>query len=396
MSRREVTANEKSAKYGPWPDVATARLFLGGLAREDVPQTAVASWAQTLNISTLTPWLIRGELAGAALGRYGQQWPELRHALQTDQFMAAAEWELHTKTLEQLASALQTARVTAVLLKGAALALTVYPQHVWRTMSDVDLWVQGEEMAAAVAAITALGFAIHSKEDRPIFLQRLLQGEIQLYRTDWAQGLVELHWSPFSGWWLRRVAQAATDTVWARKEALPVTAAPGAFYQLTAEDMVLHVAVHMSVNHQLGMKACQELLDIALTAERRGVDWNVVAARAQEWRVGTAVYTVLQLLNELIGATGVEVALVKLRPSRLRRWLLARFVLPESVLAGQDLRGGQARYLLLLLLVDRPRDMLYLVFRTLWPEEEWLAARYGAQSVSRWRHIWRVLRHGQV
>lgn len=396
MSEHAVTVNKSGRQYGPWPDMATARLFLGGLAREDVPQTAVASWAQTLNISTLIPWLIRSELAGVALGRYGKQWPELRRALQTDQFMAAAEWELHTKTLAQLASALQTVRVTAVLLKGAALALTVYPQRIWRTMSDVDLWVQEEEMDVAVASITELGFAIYSKEDRPIILQRLSQGEIQLYRTDWAQGLVELHWSPFSGWWLQRVGQATADDVWARKETLPVTELTGAFHHLAAEDMVLHVAVHMTINHQLGMKACQELLDIALTAERRGVDWDVVAARAQEWRVGTAVYTVLHLLNELIGATGVEVALAKLRPSRLRRWLLAHFISPESVLAGQDLRGGQARYLLLLLLVDRPRDMLYLVFRTFWPETEWMQARYGARPISRWRHIWRVLRHGQV
>ncbi len=188
MSEHAVTVNKSGRQYGPWPDMATARLFLGGLAREDVPQTAVASWAQTLNISTLIPWLIRSELAGVALGRYGKQWPELRRALQTDQFMAAAEWELHTKTLAQLASALQTVRVTAVLLKGAALALTVYPQRIWRTMSDVDLWVQEEEMDVAVASITELGFAIYSKEDRPIILQRLSQGEIQLYRTDWAQG----------------------------------------------------------------------------------------------------------------------------------------------------------------------------------------------------------------
>jgi len=382
-------------RYGPWPDMATARFFLTGLITEsaniasDVPQ-----WCKTLDAAALAQWLVAAEIAGAANGRYGAAWPELRAALLQDRFLAMAEWELHDKTLAQLMTQFTQAEVTAVLLKGAALAQTVYPDRTWRTMSDIDIWVQAEEMAAAVAAVRAVGFEIHSKEERPWQLQQLSQGEIQLYRTDWAQGLVELHWLPFQGWWLLRVAQPDAAAVWARKE--PLNLEENGVYHLAAEDTVLQVALHLIISHQLGMKALQGLLDMALTAQVRGVDWGVVAERAREWRVRTAVYTVLSLLDALIGAAGVETALERLRPSRLRRWLIARFVSPEWVLAGRDLRNGRARYLLLLLLVDRPRDMLTLMFRTLWPEEEWMQARYGGKRVSRWRHMWRVMRYGQV
>ncbi|MCB8920905.1 MAG: nucleotidyltransferase family protein [Ardenticatenaceae bacterium] len=377
---------------GPWPDVATARLFLKELAMGTVDnQSAVMQWRQTLDVAVLADWLVRVELAGVAYGRYGGAWPELRAALQRDRFLAAAEWELHDETLAQLLRQFAVAGVTAVLLKGAALALTVYPDRTWRTMSDVDAWVQGVEMAAAVTAVRELGFGIYSKEERPWQLQQLSQGEVQLYRTEWAQGLVELHWSAFQGWWLLRVAQPDANGVWARKEPLSVAAGGSEVYQLAAEDMVLQVALHLVINHQLGMKALQGLLDIALTAQGRGVDWAVVAGRAKIWRVRTAVYTVLYLLDELIGVEGVEEALAQLRPSRLRRWLIGRFVSPESVLAGRDLRNGRMRHLFLLILVDRLRDMAYLVFRTLWPESEWMQARYGGKQVSRWRHLWRGL-----
>jgi hypothetical protein len=74
--------------------------------------------------------------------------------------------------------------------------------------------------------------------------------------------------------------------------------------------------------------------------------------------------------------------------------LLQRLVNPHSITAAADLRHGRWRYLLLLLLIDRPRDMLRLLYRAVWPEPEWLAARYGSDA-SRARHIRQMLRFGQ-
>ena len=119
------------------------------------------------------------------------------------------------------------------------------------------------------------------------------------------------------------------------------------------------------------------LIDLARLAQQRGVDWAVVAERAAAWRVGTAVYTVLELLDQLIGVAGMEEKLAGIRPSAVRRYLLRRWVTPESVLAGRDVRQGWQRYARLLLLVDRPRDAARLLWRTVWPEAAWLAARYG-------------------
>lgn len=381
---------------GPWPDVATARFFLRGMVYGDGVETAVARLRPFLPPAEVAEWLVAAEIGGLARARYGPVWPELRRALQDDHFLAVGEWELHAQTLARLEETLQEAGVTAVLLKGAALALTVYPEPAWRTMSDIDLWVRDEAMGDAVRAVQGVGFAVYSKEERPWQLQRLSRGEVQLYRADWAQGLVELHWSAFQGWWMLRVANADAAAVWARKKSLSLPESDAAFYQLEAADTVLQVGLHLAIGHQFGMKALQGLIDIALTARARRVDWRLVAERARRWRVATAVYTVLHLLDQLIGAQGVEIALQELQPGRLRRRLIGRFVSPESLLAGRDVRGGRARYLLLLLLVDRPRDMLYLVFRTLWPEEAWLAARYGERPVSRWRHVWNVLRYGRI
>jgi hypothetical protein len=55
--------------------------------------------------------------------------------------------------------------------------------------------------------------------------------------------------------------------------------------------------------------------------------------------------------------------------------------------------SGPRRFVLQLLLVDRPRDALRLIFRALWPEADWLAARYGRAGVGvRWRHLLAAVR----
>jgi len=136
-------------------------------------------------------------------------------------------------------------------------------------------------------------------------------------------------------------------------------------------------------------------MQIIPSLQKRGVHWLVVVERAQKQRVGTAVYTAFNLLNQLIGMEGLDEALAQLRPFPLRQRLLRRCVNAESITAGREAKHGRSRYLLLLLLVDRPRDMLKLIYRTLWPEDEWLNARYSGQ-VGRWRHVWCVARYGRI
>lgn len=375
-------------ELGPWPNVATARLFLGALVGL-VPAAAVP--VAGLDAVEMAEWLIAQGIGPVAADRLRTHWPQLAAKLQEDSFTAVAQSSLFATMLAQIEAAFSQTALPFVLLKGAALARGAYADAALRTMSDVDIWVQAADMPQAAVLMKGLGFKMHGgRKDRSLALQMLSQGEIQFYGQPW--GMVELHWSPFPGWWLKRTAQVDETAVWQRIE--PISATNPA-QQLAAEDMIIQVAVHLAVNHQFGMTAVRGLIDLALTAQTRPVDWLVVAQRAHEWRVGTAVWQALDLLQQLIGLPDVAAGLKLLRPSRLRRSLLRKFVLPESVLRGQDLRDGRARFLLLLLLVDRPGDMVRLIWRTLWPEPAWLAARYQEQG-GHWHHLWQVVRYGRI
>jgi hypothetical protein len=371
---------------GPWPDVATARLFLAQLLSDEqaLPITG-------LDLASLATWLTSHELGPLAYGRWQKTDPILARHLKLDRISALAESSMQQESLARIQQAFRAAGLPLVLLKGAALGRSVYVEPALRVMSDVDIWLRGADMPAGVTALTDLGYGIRGKDERPFSLQQLSRGEIRFGRPGWLE-LVELHWSPFAGWWLYRTAVVDDEAVWSRLEPI---AEETDVLQLSPEDMVIHLAVHTAVNHQFGLSALRSLVDIALTAQKRGVDWAVLAERANGWRVGTAVYSVLAILNQLFELEGLNVALLSLRPSALRRLLIKRFVTPKSILVGHDIRHGWQRYLLLLLLVDRSRDRARLIFRTLWPEPEWLAARYG-RSVSNWRHLWYLLSQRKI
>ncbi|MBK7917817.1 MAG: nucleotidyltransferase family protein [Chloroflexi bacterium] len=377
---------------GPWPDVATARSFLKVLAA--YPAGSVLPEAvRSVDVQTLAAWLKRADLGPLAYAASGLGWPELTRLLQPDVYSAMAEMSLRLNNVREISGVLSEAGIPALWLKGVALGQTIYPEAWLRTMSDVDVWLPEEWMAAALTALQRRGYQMHAgREERPLALQQLSQGEIKLTRSGEYPQLVELHWGPLAGWWMARTTAVDSLAMWARRESLP--GVPGG-YQLEAVDMTLQVAVHLAINHGFQAGAVRGLIDLARLAQQRGVDWGEVAERAAAWRVGTAVSTVLELLDQLIGVAGMEEKLGGIRPSAVRRYLLRRLVTPESVLAGRDVRQGWQRYALLLLLVDRPRDAARLLWRTVWPEAAWLAARYG-EPTGHGRHLWRLVRRRAV
>lgn len=352
------------------------------------PAPVAAAWAGWLRGQGLAAYACYRLRRAGALNSLS---PELAQALRHAYYSAAGDAELHTCELAAVLAALAATGVTPILFKGAVLAHRVYPDPACRPMGDLDLWLTAETLPRAHAALTQAGYVEHVKDSRPPALVAGREGEVQLIGTRPGQGLVELHYGVFAGEWLFRTA--AVDAAGVRCRATPVTVAGHAAWTLAAEDAVIQLAIHLAVNHQMAYQGVRTLLDICLLARSSAVDWAVVAQRARDWRVRTAVWQVLSLADRLLGLPSAAPALGALQPSPLRRRLLAHYANPDSLLAGRDLTRGPARFIYQLLLADRPRDAARLLFRALWPEPAWLAARYGRAG---WRvrgaHILSVLR----
>ena len=66
---------------------------------------------------------------------------------------------------------------------------------------------------------------------------------------------------------------------------------------------------------------------------------------------------------------------------------------PGTGATGENLTRSRRRLLFQLALVDRPVDVAALLARSVWPESQWLAARYGRAGLGvRLRHAGAVVR----
>ena len=292
--------------------------------------------------------------------------------------------------LEKILRAFRTEGITAVPLKGAWLAEAVYGNIALRWMADVDLWVQRRKLDAARQIMHSLGYSSRPKTDRPQALQDALAGETQMFKK--GSPMVELHWNVFSGEWLRHTARIDEQVIWQRT--LPHNGEN--VRQLSPEDAVIHICVHLAVNHQMSMPGLRTLLDLDCACQRLNIDWGTVAERARAWRVSTATWLVLRMLTEIFGDPEEKLPLQILRPSPLRCRILRRFISPQKLVEGIKISSGPKRFVFLLALVDKPDDAFYLIWRALMPDRTSLTLRYGLQDAPGWRiwlqRIWHPMR----
>ena len=179
--------------------------------------------------------------------------------------------------LERILPALAGAGAPVILLKGAALAQTVYGNIAVRPMADLDLLVREKDLPAALGALPALGYEI-----TPPLVYR---SEVLLRRSIGVdKAPVELHWSllipPYYHY------NGLLD--WAWQTALPAAASTrsSSARMLGPEAQVLHLCGHLQWHHPGAPDVRQLWLhDVAevIARHRDEIDWDRLLAWAQEY-----------------------------------------------------------------------------------------------------------------
>lgn len=226
---------------------------------------------------------------------------------------AHADALLRRHVLTQIAEAMQRDRITALLVKGAALALTVYPDPGARRMSDIDMLVADVDQERAVRALEQLGWLVARNEARQ--LSGVMLGETMVQaRLGALTFTVEVHAS------LDKVVRrpiAFADLV---TRASPAPGLPGLSVP-SREDHTLLVALHASTHafrHTLALQDMELLL-------RSGLDKRLLKERCDQFQLRTVMFVMLSVLRNL-GAASVDDELVRaFEPSKVRRGMLDRF-----------------------------------------------------------------------
>lgn len=219
------------------------------------------------------------------------------------------------RRLAQSLEALAGAGVPVVLLKGAALAATVYDGFPDRPMSDIDLLVRPEHAEPALAALAAAGWSFDAVPAVHAFYEE--HHHLPPARDERDRTLrLEVHTELCSPG--HPFAFGAGDA-WRGAREIRVDGAAA----LVPDDatQALHLCIHLAWSHGLSSGAWRTLRDLARLVARGRLDWDALVARARAARAARCCYWVLRL-GASLGVLDVPAAVLRALRPRLPEPLL--------------------------------------------------------------------------
>jgi hypothetical protein len=275
---------------------------------------------------------------------------------QRDAMLQVLALERHLITLSD---ALEEAGVKMVLLKGSALAQTVYPDPSWRPFADLDFLVRGRDWQTANEVLADRGFRRALPEPRAGFDLRFgkaaeLTGDdgltVDLHRT--------LVVGPF-GLWIdleELFAGTALFTVGGRT-----------LRRLDDSSLFLHACVHASLG--FWPPRLMPVRDVAQVAWFANVDWDLVAERTRRWKLAPVVRHAFETVADRLGAPIPEEAgsVMTIRPRRGEVRALNAYITDRRQ------RGGTA--VSVLRAIPSIRGKLAYARALLFPSRDFLVAR---------------------
>ncbi len=279
------------------------------------------------------------------------------------------------RTLLELAGSLSDIGVSSIVLKGPALAHTVYPEPEWRPFGDLDLLVRGRDWASARSAVETLGFRRNVPEPRPGFDVRF--GKAATHSN--ADGLqVDLHRTlvlgPF-GLWIEPEALFSATTEF--------SLGGRRLMRLDDEALFLHACVHASLGWAPPLLL--PVRDVAQIGAGVRLDRSVMADRIRAWRLAPVVAHALEVAEELSGTVvpALDGVLDGIDVGEVERKALLAYTTGRRRRGGLDLSMVQA--------IPGLRAKAAYLRDLLVPTKEFLEARSrGANGRGSYRRRWTV------
>ena len=293
--------------------------------------------------------------------------PAVRRRLQEAYLATARRNLLLFHELEEALSTLSEAGVDALVLKGGALAETVYDNIAVRPLTDFDLLVHRERASRAIEMLSALGYE-QTRVEPHMGLALRHGNEVLLRKQGPLDVHLELHWSLFdSPHYQERLPMA-----WFWESAIQGAAAGGLAAVLSPEAQLLHLCGHLMLHHRgdelLWLHDVAELLCVY---EGR-IAWSLVLEMAEACDLVLPVQRVISVVAAGWGApvpAGVLARLAGMTPSPGE-------VQVFSWLSGEE-RPVLERFWADLATMPSWSERFSYALRQLFPSRRYMRHRYG-------------------
>lgn len=236
-------------------------------------------------------------LTGIALAAAEDGWLSLSARQSEELLESQRQVMLQVLALERkllvLNEAFGQAGVDFVLLKGSALARSVYPDPSWRPFGDLDLLVRTRDWREACSVLEKLGLHRNLPEPRPGFDERFGKAsvhggngsvEVDLHRT--------LVLGPF-GLWL--------DPDQLFRWVVPLSLGGQTVRRFDDTAQLLHACMHASLGFRPPLLL--PLRDVAQIACFGTVDWGALYESAARWRLGPVIRHAFHTASDSLAVT---------------------------------------------------------------------------------------------
>jgi hypothetical protein len=320
----------------------------------------------TLYQQRLTGFAVAAAEAGSITLSSGQAEELLdRHR---DGMLQVLALERHLVTLS---AALEDAGVEMVLLKGSALAHTVYPDPSWRPFADLDFLVRGQDFQQTCEVLAGQGFNRALPEPRARFDVRFgkaaeLAGPgglmVDLHRT--------LVVGPFGLW-------VDPDELFAGTA--PFSLGGRTLRRLDDTSLFLHACMHASLGWWPPL--LMPVRDVAQVASYAKVDWDLFAERTRRWNLTAVVRHAFETASQTLGATFPDESksVLAMQPRRRERRALDAYI--------TNRRGRGATATSTIRAIRGLGAKAAYVRALLFPNRDFLAARQGNSRPSYLRRL---------
>ena len=277
------------------------------------------------------------------------------------------------KQLSGMLGAFQHAGIEILILKGPALARSVYPDPATRPSSDLDILIKPSQVKRAGVLLEELGYQLETKRFMS-FLKNIYKDEI-FKATGNTRNLrgIELHWDLYLLHGTTR--EVGVEDLFQRAVELKTPSQTMSI--LHPIDALMYAAIN--IRNHLPHNRLTWIYDTALLAGQlsKADDWKILQRRCVEWRGRNALETALKQAREW---TGISIpfgfdnfsqwpAPVAVESARHRR--------PD--MGHEWLTGGMLIYVIRTLRFDTLSSIFSMVtgvFTLLFPSVDYIRASY--------------------
>lgn len=367
----------KSTTLGPG-----TRQFLRDVAAADPRRTTRPG---DVNWSEALPELRRHALLGLARAHLRAQSPEVsspevNRIIDEALAISALQMKAKYRAIRRILARLSAAGIDYLVVKGLAVAFTVYPNPALRLFSDVDIVAREADWTRIHQVLMDSGFISEEGWEKPV--PKLIAEAVVQELKYWSESdhlLVEVHFED-----LLYAGLAARDVqgFWDRSRFIEVEGLPVRVMSL--EDQLVHLCAHL---HYDGAKRLNWFSDIVIIIRDHAdeLDWQLVVDVARREEAQVPVYYALRYVSGFVGVEPPPGIMEALRPDWFRRWWHDRYVPEAGVLSLEPMAQPSLsfyhqplfrRLLPDLLIMGRRGEKLRYLARLLAPNPAWLRHYY--------------------